>query len=728
MSINTTVVQLKKDLDLKWELHGDTCRAVWPTLSKKQREKCMKDGSVEGAVLKSSRDESLGNVNKLLPEWNLEDVTKPGSQYLVELIEHRTSKSLTEQYAEGLDGGPGDYHFILDMINSRRLRCPEKESLKNCWTLFIQGDDYGTSYRIIDERAKTGFGPAIKANVCIPQNVAELILHRQMYLLQVMNIVIEDILEINSVDEPIPEAAKVKNKKGGSSNGGAPQSASLAVRTKATVKRTLKDLIPLVQDQADGTQEFLTLLTTSAPLLSDEVNLRFFSQPGLVPDEKGRLMNVHTDNYISPIFLETVFETVKAASVWNYLSRLMQLLEKHADNKIYKPIILQEISNVCHLEFSRAQNAFKRSFQTNMGIKHFKRVSTSSDTLGNHKVNIKGKPDALISTDAQLCYMLRLCQPQTTASSAVQLVSALEILHQDEQEWERLSESEARSLGNLAAIVGLIQDISPTISMPPLSRKKGQMFVARSASLDAEIAAIKGEADFSRFVIPIDNMNKAEVAQCALQALDEFVNEKAGASFGFLYQDLIEECLDDLQLQFNAVQARVEQANSAASSEWIPLPVPPQDEPAVRFEKRREKQKTRPQHSSIFSTLPSSRSSSPPPIKRESERGPPKKIFASREALDVFDNLFCKGNARGSIDWVQFEKAMTNIGFTVVPKFGSVIQFSPPSASDNQGWVQKSITFHRPHQSKIEGYRVLYYAHRLNSVYGWDENTFSSLA
>ncbi|KAL2889552.1 ipa protein [Ceratocystis lukuohia] len=728
MNLHTTVIQLKKDLDLKWQLHGDTCQSVWATLNKKQREKCMRAGSMEGAVLKSPRDDSLGNVNKFLPEWNLEDVTKPSSNHLIKLIEHRATRSLTQQYAEGVDGGLGDYHFILDMVVSRRLHCADNERMKDCWTLFIEGPEYGTSYRIVDERAKSGFGPAIKASVCIPQEVGELILYRQMYLLQVMNIIIEDILEINSVDEPIPEAAKAKNKKSGKASGDQ-STQSLAIRPAPAVKRTLQDLIPLVQDQADGVQEFLTLLTTSAPLLANEVNHRFFSQPGLIPDEKGRRLCMHTDNYISPIFLETVHQAVQGASLWNYLSQLMQLLEKHSSDKIYKPIILQEISNVCHLEFSRAQDTFKRNFQCHMGAKHFKRVSTSADSLGNHKVNIKGKPSALISSDAQLCYMLRLCQPQTTASSAVQLVSALEVLHRDDQEWERLSETEARSLGDLAAIVGLIQDISPTISMPPLSRKKGQMFVARSKSLDTEINSIKDQIDLSRFVIPIDNISKAEVAEGALQALDEFVNEKAGSNFGFLYQDLIEECLADLQRQYEAVQARVKLASNTASSEWVPLPVPPQDEPAVRFEKRREKQKTRPKHSSIFNTVPSSPPSlSSPTIKRDAKLDACKRISVSREALEVFGNLFRKSNARGSVDWVQFEKAMTAVGFRVTPKFGSVIQFSPPPPSTGYVPVQKSITFHRPHQSKIEGYRILYHARRLNSVYGWDEDTFLSSA
>lgn len=65
----------------------------------------MKAGQVD--VLKHSRDASLGNVHKLVPDYNLQDVTGPGD-YVLELMEHRATKPLGEQFMSGFNGRPGD--------------------------------------------------------------------------------------------------------------------------------------------------------------------------------------------------------------------------------------------------------------------------------------------------------------------------------------------------------------------------------------------------------------------------------------------------------------------------------------------------------------------------------------------------------------------------------------------------------------------------------------------
>ena len=63
---------------------------------------------------------------------------------------------------------------------------------------------------------------------------------------------------------------------------------------------------------------------------------------------------------------------------------------------------------------------------------------------------------------------------------------------------------------------------------------------------------------------------------------------------------------------------------------------------------------------------------------------------------------------------------MADLGFSVLPKSGSVYTFFPSESMA----VGKSFTTHRPHQSDIEGFAVLRLAKRLETVYGWDENTF----
>lgn len=63
---------------------------------------------------------------------------------------------------------------------------------------------------------------------------------------------------------------------------------------------------------------------------------------------------------------------------------------------------------------------------------------------------------------------------------------------------------------------------------------------------------------------------------------------------------------------------------------------------------------------------------------------------------------------------------MTELGFSIFPKMGSVYAFHPPESMA----VKRPLTIHRPHQSRIEGYLTLIFARRLQRVYGWDERTF----
>lgn len=76
--------------------------------------------------------------------------------------------------------------------------------------------------------------------------------------------------------------------------------------------------------------------------------------------------------------------------------------------------------------------------------------------------------------------------------------------------------------------------------------------------------------------------------------------------------------------------------------------------------------------------------------------------------------LFAKAQARGSVSWELFGSAMAKLGFSVLPKYGSVYTFYPPDGMA----VKKPFTIHQPHQSGFEGYRTLILAKRLKRMYG----------
>lgn len=694
----TLLNELHSDLARKYQKHAAAVETIWKSFSPDERAKCFKAGAADGAVLKHPLDRSLGDVYKVIPELNLNDIMS-NPDFLLNILKYRATATLFEQYCAGVNGGPGDHAMIEE---SMRSGLKHTNPFKNCYTMF-QGSMYATSYEIVAKEALAVFEPAIRARVCLPQSVGEFVIQRQIYTLQTLNILIEDILERGSQSRA-PKTPKKKN----------PTDVRAAALSKPTTqkKRTLSDLVVSTRDHQDTLEGYIGLLSTEPVVLAHDVNIWFFSRPELVPDEKGRRLPVHTDKYISAAVFESVHSSIQAAAVWKYITSILELLEKSAEDKASRAILLQEISNICQLELNRAQTLFKRHVQTSTGSKWFKRTSNVYDSAGNPRVGIKGKPEDIATSDPQLHYMLRLCQPKLTIPNATACITKLGEYHKSHpQEREELEDREADALGDLAIIIGFIQDLSSVIPIPSFSNNKGQMFASKAQELESEFNQVKDQLDLLDFVVPIDNLLEPGVASGALKKLDQFAIEKFGTKMGFLYQDMVTDCLSRIQDQCNEVKAKLAQGLKA---EWSSTPVKTPEPTVVRVEQRRQKEKTRPSHSSIYDIVTPELPSPQEPVSL------PRTFKIDESTADIFARLFSKSESRGPVAWAAFAEAMAKLGFSISPKYGSVYTFYPPDSMT----VQKSFTVHRPHQSKMEGYRVLMVARRLRSLYGWSEETF----
>lgn len=692
---------LHHDLARKYRIHGPKIETIWKSFTKAQRTKAVKDGAADGAVLKHRSDPSLGNVCKIVPEWNLRDITEPGSDFLLDLLRFRATTPLMGQYGV-------DRQHILEMMRTRNLRHVDELRLSNSFTLFIGEEDYGRSLSITRAANRSevlaSLAPAIQAGACVPQATGDFILMRQSALLQSLNIAIEDILDIGSTTRA------QKNLPPKNTDAPTAAMAKLSVRARPT-NLSLSDLLDTARDQRASLGEYLDLLSTEPVVLAHAVNLAFFSRPELISDEKGRMLPVHTDRYISSALFEAVHSAVKAAAIWNYICRLLELLQTSLD-KVYRAVVLQEISNTCHLEYSRTQSLVKRRVQTGIGSKYFRRVSNVYDN-GNARVSMKIKPEELTRADPQLHYFLRLCQADTNASKAAEWLAKVDKLHGEHtDEREKLSEPEFAALCDHAVIVAFIQDLAPDISMPPLSRKKGQLFVSRSKELDCELNQIRDIIDLTDFVVPIDNLEEPGMAQSALEALEKAIVDRTGTKLGFIYEDTIEDCFADLERQFQQIKAKAEKGKP----DFFAI-IPEASEPHnLRVEQRRQKEKTRPAHSSAFEIVPRDQGPSAPQTLAK-----PSQTFKVRASTaEVFATLFDKSKSRNIVRWASFESAMGDLGFSVVPRYGSVFTFLPPESMG----AQKSLTLHRPHKANIEEWLLPRYARRLQKVYGWGKDTF----
>lgn len=710
-------------VDVLKELHGDLARKykkqsasverMWASFDSKQREKCMRAGAMEGVVLKHPLDRSLGVVCKIVPELNLRDIAESGPAFLLTLLKHRATTSLFEQYCSGIGDAPGDCAFIEEMIRTRALR--HVNPFKNCWSFFMDDENYGNSFRVLSDTEQTvaKFKVAIDAGLCIPQSTGELVLQRQTMLLQCLNILIDDILEEGSETRSQPKKAKKRNK---------PAPAPVAQEPPKEI--TIPDLLSMAGDQRAAHEEYLASMTDDPALLAHAVNIMFFTRPELLPDEKGRSLPVHTDKHISPAFFAVIDGTIQGAATWRYIERLLSLLDNADRDKASRAVISQELSNVCHAEYTRRQGLLKRNLQTASGSGWFKRIAGAVDKEGEARVSMKGDPAKLTRSDPQLHYLLRLCQPGVTATQAFEWTSKLGDLHNAHpDERDKLVEREVDALYDLVLIIGFIHDLSQMIRLPPRSDKKGRIFASDLAGINAQLGKLKMDIDLRDFAVPIDNLTEPGIAEAALKTLDDFIVRKTGAKLGFLYQDLVDDSVFKLEDQCREAASKTGALGTTASSGAPPLFIQ-ESQPAEKIEQRRQKQKTRPATTSIYELAPSHEV----PIATELASlivtpAPAPTFKVSPATAAVFSTLFTKSQSRGSVSWAAFEAAMAALGFSVLPRFGSVYTFFPPDSMS----VSRSFTIHRPHKSQIEGVFVPILARRLRRAYGWDEQSFEAV-
>ena len=696
--------ELHSDLARKYRIHASAIIDIWRSSDASDRAKWLKQGNANGVLPKDSMDQCSGNLGTMVPELNLQDMAESGPEFFLEILKHRATTSLFQQYCSGPDGKQGDYDVIAGLI-ALGLRAPDP--CQNCFTLFMDSPNYGITCTISTDEDRAVIEPGILTKVCVLRWIGDFVMERQHSLLQFLNIVVVDILDLGSKTRSHEPQEKKKKFK----DDGPAALSRLTIRSPKT-KVTTSDLVNSARDQREMAQEYLDLIYNEPVVLAHALGVYFWSRPGIVADEKGRLLPIHTDKYLSSSFFEVIQTSVQSVALWKYITRLLERLEDAPGDKARRALTVQELANCCHLQYTRAQSLFKRYVQTGTGRKWFQRISNAYDDNGNPRVTMKVKPENLTVADSQLHYMLRLCQPKiqvTDATSWIKKLGELHVSHPEER--EKMWDKEVDSLSELAVIVEFIQDLSSAILLPSSSGRHGQAFISKSRQLDIELNHIKNELDLLDFIAPINNLLEPGVAKDALKKFDQFTVETVGTSIASLYQDLVDESLALHQDQCERVQAKLAQNSKF---EWPELPKELPQSTEIRVQQRKEREKTRPPHSSFYNAVAPAQSCSP------GEPASPEALKTDESTAEALSKLFDKSQARGSLTWMGFEAAMAKLGFSVLPKQGSVYTFYPPEGMS----VNKSFTTHRPHNSKIEGYRAHILARRLKSVYGWSEETF----
>ncbi|KAF2995266.1 hypothetical protein E8E13_003976 [Curvularia kusanoi] len=503
---------------------------------------------------------------------------------------------------------------------------------------------------------------------------------RQLYLLQSLNIVIEDILDVRQK----PENSR-KPPKGPS------------------------DIVEVL-DTKSSLDDHVDLLNTEPIVLAHDVNFWFFSRPELIPDERGRALPARTDRHISATVFDAVHFGVKTVAVWDYTFRLVNLLHESPRNST-RVLVLYELSTVCRMEYSRAQATFRRAVSVGLGgSRWIQRMSTTKKD-GSVRTSVKQNIDVLLRTDPQLYYMLQLCQDRTTHTQAALWIQKLEDLHRAHPlEKDKLAQHELDTLSDLAVAVTFIQSLSSLVKLPSMGQKRqGQGFGAECSLLADRISQLRAGIDLGDFAIPIDNLLQPGRAASALTKLSEYFIEKLGADINSLYKDLVKPHVAKMQ------QQQIRDSQTDYVTPYIPI------SPETSTEQKKDKRKTA---TGPPIEVPSLESTDTVGTSSEHLVAKPDAFEVKYDTFAVFSLLLSRPSAtRGSISWHAFTSAMADLGFSIIPKFGSIYTFVPPHSVA----VQKRLTLHRPRQSNLEQFHLLSYSRRLKTVYGWGSSTFVRL-
>ncbi len=266
------VKELHADLVRKYKKYKASIESFWHSFDATQRAACLRAGATDGDVLRHAMDDSLGSSCNFIPELNLLDIADSGPDFLLDLLQHRATTSLFEQYCVGENGGPGDHGVIAVIERVKGLR--HAQTFDKRITMFLDRDRYGELFRIRGSMNEV-FGPllpAVRDGFCVPESTGQLILVRQLFLTQCLVILIDDILKEGSKSSRANNQMPKKLDKAVSA-----ALAKLTVQDRPPAEISLPDLIASALEQKATHEEYVSLLCTEPVVLAYAVNVWFFT-------------------------------------------------------------------------------------------------------------------------------------------------------------------------------------------------------------------------------------------------------------------------------------------------------------------------------------------------------------------------------------------------------------------------------------------------------------------
>ncbi|KAM3516159.1 hypothetical protein MY11210_000181 [Beauveria gryllotalpidicola] len=393
------------------------------------------------------------------------------------------------------------------------------------------------------------------------------------------------------------------------------------------------------------------------------------------------------------------------------------------------------------MEYTRARLALHREIQDYSARGCFVRVPNALDEKGNVRIVMGDRHGRLAKQDTLLHALLSLAHKETTLTKAIGVFEVATIgIGMDA--FKEPNTAEDQAFNYLLHVAELFIKNMPLIFvMPPFWRTLEAMLVTKPRTLKARTILAKPHLDIARIMPSIVGRQEACAVHSALNMLAECTRQFSGSSVPEMDESVIRACLAQIknqsscpQLEPNVgqeVQQQCDATVEAATARKSP-PMTTEDNAAQPASLKKKKNKSKGKSKPVTHKQAEPAPEAHPLLRRTAltQRVPPtqrieppqRKIRVSPSAAQVFTTLFDRSESRSGLHWASFEAAMAELNFRITPRQGSSILFEPPKNLA----LRSSLTVHRPHGPRVEGFRTLILSQRLARTFGWDAETFVS--
>ncbi|OHE92492.1 hypothetical protein CORC01_12210 [Colletotrichum orchidophilum] len=186
--------QTHHELVRLYEQHGPALVSYWKRLEQLDRDALMKNGST-CFILRNADSPCTVFSHFLGPEWNAEQITNPDSDAFLDILHHRATTSLSEQFRNGMNGAPGDCDFVRARFNQYIFL----DQFDGNFMSFQDGEEYARSVDLgIYSHAIANL--ETEHSLWVPEPIGELVVARQIFFAELLHRVIVIMLTVLATD------------------------------------------------------------------------------------------------------------------------------------------------------------------------------------------------------------------------------------------------------------------------------------------------------------------------------------------------------------------------------------------------------------------------------------------------------------------------------------------------------------------------------------------------